>query len=367
MSIKSLAHLAHQSAVAAAGPAFKRSHFYELMAAAFGYGSYAALGAESVLLERKPLIAESTAGRLANVRSRCISLGYGDPVSEVVASITCGVLAEQDVDVIRLNDLVERLRESGDECVSYLDQFLQADEVRSSILLESLQSAAERGSALAHYAIALLHAHDLPDDEDDGTASACWSRQRRAGVELSGAKAEWADEYDRREESKSRYEHHLRAAASLGYKHALVDVAERFGDPSVFESRLDLSDEDPIRMAELARSLGRPDQEKHWLTIAAEGGDIEAMRDLIEGYDAGDLEACWKWLHLAVLHGEDLTADQYRAIHEDGSPYDDDVGGAMYADGRDGVKLERLAPDADWRSQVAALEIFERVRDRSPV
>lgn len=35
-------------------------------------------------------------------------------------------------------------------------------------------------------------------------------------------------------------------------------------------------------MAELVRSLGRPDQEKHWLTIAAEHGENEAMRDLIE-------------------------------------------------------------------------------------
>ncbi|MCX7069555.1 MAG: hypothetical protein NTW01_00980 [Gammaproteobacteria bacterium] len=362
MSIKSLAHLAHQSGVAAAGPAFKRSHFYELMAAAFGYGSYAALGAESVLLKRKPLIAESTAGRLANVRSRCTSLGYGDPVSEIVASVICSVLAEQDVDVIRLNDLVERLRESGDECESYLDQFLQAEEVRSSILRESLQSAAERGSALAHYAIALLHAYDLPDDEDDGTASAYWSRQRRAGVELSGAKAEWADEYDRREESNSRYEHHLRAAASLGYKHALVDVAERFGDASVFESRLDLSDQDPIRMAVLARSVGRPDQEKHWLTIAAEGGNIEAMLDLIDGFDADDLKACWKWLHLAKLHGTDLTANDHHAINEDGSPYDDDVGGPMYVDGRDGIKLKGLNAEEDRQARVAAFELFERTR-----
>lgn len=367
MSIKVLAHLAHQRAVSAAGPAFKRSHFYELMAAAFGYGSYAALGADSVLLERNPPIAESTVGRSAMVRLRCTSLGYGDQVSEVVSSVVCDVLTEQAIDVVRLTDLVDLLREGGDDCEGVLDQFRQAENGCSSVFQESLRSAADRGSAPAHYAIALLTSYELPDDEDDGHASAYWSQQRRAGVELSSAKAEWADEHDRRDAIKSRYEQHLRAAAALGYDHALVDAAEHFGDPTVFDSQLDLSDEDPIRMADLARSFGRPDQEKYWLTVAAEHGDTEAMRDLIEGYDAGDLEACWKWLHLAVLHGEDLTADQYRAIHEDGSPYDDDVGGAMYAGGRDGVKLKRLAPDADWQSQVAALEIFERVRDRSLV
>ena len=114
MSIKVLAHLAHQRAVSAAGPAFKRSHFYELMAAAFGYGSYAALGADSVLLERNPPIAESTVGRSAMVRLRCTSLGYGDQVSEVVSSVVCDVLTEQAIDVVRLTDLVDLLREGGD-------------------------------------------------------------------------------------------------------------------------------------------------------------------------------------------------------------------------------------------------------------
>lgn len=365
MSIKTLAHLAQQSAAAAAGPAYKRSHFYELMAAAFGYSSYAALGADSVLLERNPPIAGSKVGRLAEVRLRCASLGYGDQVSEVVASVICGMLADQGVDVVRLNDLVELLREDSDECKWYLDQFRKAENGRSSVFKESLRSAADRGSAPAHYAIALLTSYELPDDEGDGDASAYWSRQRRAGVELSGAKAEWADECDRRDAIKSRYEQHLRAAAALGCDHALVDAAEHFGDPTVFDSQLDLSDEDPFRMANLARSLKRPDQEKHWLTVAAEGGKIEAMQELIEGFDADDLSACWKWLHLAKLHGTDLTESKYYAIHEDGSLYDDDVGGPMYVDGRDGVQLERLPVEEDRKARVAALKLFERTRGQS--
>lgn len=100
MSIKNLAHLAHQRAASAAGSAFKRSHFYELTAAAFGYCSHAALGADWVFLERNPPIAESKAGRLAEVRFRCASLGYGDQVWEVVASVICDVLTEQGIDVV---------------------------------------------------------------------------------------------------------------------------------------------------------------------------------------------------------------------------------------------------------------------------
>lgn len=387
MSIKSLAHLAHQRVASAVGPVFKRSHFYELTAAAFGYGSYAALGAESVLFNRSSPVSELTASRVAAVREKCVSLGYTAQVAEVIASAICGLLNECGLSFIRLDDLVDLLRqrnhegrwqvdegrgdygeeelddgpEAADRELSIEDFMLPSTkELPAWVLLESLQAAAQRGSAQAHYAIALLH--EPYSHEDDRGVSSYWYTQRKAGAELSGAKAEWADAYEQQESSKVEHEMHLRAAARLGYKEALVDLAEHFGDPAVFDMHLDLSDKDPAWMADLAKSLGRPDEEKRWLTIAAEHGDTEAMRDLIEGYDAGDLEACWKWLHLAVLHGEDLTADQYRAIHEDGRPYDDDVGGAMYADGRDGVKLERLAPDADWQSQVAALEIFNRAR-----
>ncbi len=384
MSIKSLAHLAHQRVAPAVGPAFKRSHFYELTAAAFGYGSYAALGAESVLFNLSPPVPELTDSHVAAVREKCASLGYTAQAAEVIASAICGLLTEYGLAVIRLNDLVDLLRQRNHEDAWQLDEEHEADdglavadreltledfmlpsakELPAWVLLESLQVAAERGSAQAHYAIALLHEPDRHDEDDRGDRS-YWYMQRKAGAMLSGAKAEWADEYEQQEASKIEYELHLREAARLGYKDALVDMAEHFGDPSVFDICLDLSDKDPVRMADLAKSLGRLDEEKRWLTIAAENGDTEAMRDLIEGYDCSDLKACWKWLHLASLHGKDLTADQHYTIHEDGSHYDDDVGGPMYADGRDGVRLQRLPSDEDWQEQLAARELFERARDR---
>jgi hypothetical protein len=384
MSIKSLAHLAHQRVAAAVGPVFKRSHFYELTAAAFGYGSYAALGAESVLFNSSSPVPELTASRVAAVREKCISLGYTAQVSEVIASAICSLLNECGLSFIRLDDLVDLLRqrnhedpwqvdesrrdygeeelddvpEDADRELSIEDFMLPSTkELPAWVLLESLQAAAQRGSAQAHYAIALLHEPDSHDEDDRGV-SPYWYTQRKAGAELSGAKADWADAYEQQEFSKVEHEMYLRAAAKLGYKEALVDLAQHFGDPAVFDMHVDLSDKDPAWMADLARSLGRPDQEKRWLTIAAELGDTEAMRDLIEGYDAGDLKACWKWLYLAELHGEDLTQNHHHAINDDGSPYDDDVGGPMYVGGLDGVSLERLSADEDLQSKDAALEIY---------
>lgn len=49
MSIKTIAHLAHQRIASESGLSFKRSHFCELIAAAFGYGSSAALTVDAVL------------------------------------------------------------------------------------------------------------------------------------------------------------------------------------------------------------------------------------------------------------------------------------------------------------------------------
>jgi len=62
----------------------------------------------------------------------------------------------------------------------------------------------------------------------------------------------------------------------------------------------------------------------------------DAMLELIEGYNSEDLKQCWTWVYLAELLGTDLTKDDYVALHEDGSLYDDDVGGSLYIGGRGG-------------------------------
>ena len=49
------------------------------------------------------------------------------------------------------------------------------------------------------------------------------------------------------------------------------------------------------------------------------------------------------------------------AINEDGSDYDDDVGGPAYVAGRDGVDLEPLAPAQDAAARLAAQKLFEQI------
>lgn len=378
MSIKTVAHLAHQRITSESGPAFKRSHVYELIAAAFGYGSSAALTTEAVLFDGdKPVAPEKQVSCVAVLIARCRELAYSAVDAELIASRLWAVLSEHRIGVIRLADLVrsirwqhhdDRSREAEDEDADGLDLNVPwigselsqgGDPSDVAILLESLHAAAGRDVVLAHYALALLHEPDLDAEQRHGPRS-YWYEERQKGTALEGVQIEWADAYERLVAARDTHQRHLRAAARLGHTDALVDMARHFQDTTVFDAKLDLSNQNPREMAELALELRRDDEAKHWLTIAAESGDTSAMRELIEGDDVGDLQRCWMWLHLAALHGVDLTKDDYRAINEDGSEYDDDAGGPMYADGVDGIELPPLTPEADARALQAAHEIFSR-------
>ena len=140
-----------------------------------------------------------------------------------------------------------------------------------------------------------------------------------------------------------------------------LDLADRFDDPSFFEQSRHYVDADPAVVADIAERMGRPADVRHWLTIAAENGDTDAMLQLIEEYDHGDLQRCWTWVYLSQLVGTDLSQDAHYAINEDGSDYDDDVGGPLYVAGRDGVDLAPLAPAQDAIAKLAAHRLFKQI------
>ena len=62
--------------------------------------------------------------------------------------------------------------------------------------------------------------------------------------------------------------------------------------------------------------------------------------------------------------GTDFTRNHHEAINEDGSPYDDDVGGPCYVGGRDAVELTPLDAENDAIARQLAEEMFDRIRER---
>ena len=378
MTIKELAYSAQQRLQASTGSSFKRAHIYELLAASFGFNSYAALGVDAVLTQQRP-DDKHFASHSAFVRRRCIELGY-PPESADLVSVTLGAfLAERQIAVVRISALISQLRGDwsslddhpiGDDTEQFGDE--QDDRLAprwsdddegdfAPIMLDGLEAAASKGNALAHYALALIHA---PDEEDANqkTGSSYWHSQARQGRVLTGVEKEWADAHAARLTQAEKYARHLREAGRLGNQHALLDLAERFGDPSFFEHPHHDVGAYPSAVAEIAERLGRVADAKHWLTVAAESGDTDAMLRLIEEHDQGDLARCWTWVHLSRLVGTDLTKNAHYAINEDGSEYDDDVGGPAYVAGRDGVDLDPLSAEQDAAARDAAQDLFEQIQ-----
>ena len=252
----------------------------------------------------------------------------------------------------------------GDELDDRLSARLAGSDVGdfASLMLNGLEAAASKGNALAHYALSLIHAAADDEDTDQGAGSPYWHTQAQQGRVPTGVEKEWADVHAARLAQEDKYARHLREAGRLGNQHALLDLAERFGDPSFFERPRHDVGADPSVVAEIAERLGRVADAKHWLTVAAESGDTDAMLRLIEEHDQGNLARCWTWVYLSRLVGTDLSKDEHYAINEDGSEYDDDVGGSAYAAGRDGVDLEPLSAEQDAAAKDAARDLLDRIQ-----
>ena len=75
MTIKELAFSAQQHLQVSTGTQIKRAHIYELMAAAFGFGSYAALCTDAVFTKHS-LTNWRSKNYGDHIRRRCIEIGY---------------------------------------------------------------------------------------------------------------------------------------------------------------------------------------------------------------------------------------------------------------------------------------------------
>lgn len=379
MTIKELAYSAQQHLHASTGSSFKRAHIYELLAASFGFNSYAALGADTIFTQQRPADKHVNL-HSAFVRRRCIELGYQVENADLASATLGTFLAERQIGVVRISDLISQMQgalSSGQGDYPFDDKnglhggeqddldpgWAYADEGGfAPIMLDALEAAASKGNALAHYALALIHAPEDDEDTDQEAGSSYWHSQAQQGRVLSGVEKEWADTYAARLTQAEKHARHLREAGRLGNQYALLDLAERFGDPSFFEQPRQDVGADPSAIAEIAERLGRMADAKHWLTSAAESGDTNAMLRLIKEHDQGDLARCWTWVYLSRLVGTDLTKDAHYAINEDGSEYDDDVGGPAYVAGRDGINLDPLSAERDAAARDAAQDLFEQIQ-----
>jgi len=356
MTIKNIIYSAHQTLEQLAQTHVKRSHFYELLAAALGFNTYASLTHQAIFIQRKNPGKVSSFNRVL-IKKRVEALGY----ESILSSTLPLVMDEHHIGALTFADIIAELKnEDYPEDYDWESDY-SYQEVTPEVL-QALEAAAKLENPLAHYALA-LHLQKSDEDDDDGISNDYWYKQMQSGRELNGAEKEFALDYFKQLAEEKKYQFHLREAARLGYDLAKLDLAEKFKDHAFFNDQHRDVDVDPMRVAEIAYSLRRYDDHHHWLTTAAESGNIRAMRELMESYDKNHNLRSWTWIYLSQLLGNDLTQDRYYAIHENGSSYEDDVGGALFTAGEGGVELPPIEPEDDVLARAHAKSLFKRINN----
>ncbi|MFQ1988286.1 hypothetical protein ACK34V_02805 [Aeromonas veronii] len=383
MTIKQFVHGTRQQLADSSALSLKTSHLYELIAAAFGYRSYAALQAEAIVLHQTPwpcqpdlALLEQRGRELALPQPQTLSLLVGQHLQRAgVVSIqveALGLTREDDWDDTWedgwLDDEVEdddaQLQpapssttplDAAQALLEQLDAYHQPPIALQA--LQQLEAFAERGHPQVHWWLAqrLGDAETYIDNSD--VPSGYWYRKQQEGMVLSGPELEFANGFAAMLEEQQRWLHHTLKAAQGGIVEARFALAEARLDSGIFD--IDpAAVSDPAAIAWLAMEHDNQQAAHHWLTQAAQRGDTQAMLALIEEYDRDNLYQSWVWLRLAQLLGDDFTQDDLRAIHENGDDYDDDVGGPLYVAGREGIELPPLAPELASKAEEEAQRLF---------
>lgn len=390
MTIKQFVHDTRQQLVDSSALSLKTSHLYELIAAAFGYRSYAALQAEAIVLHQTPwpcqpdlALLEQRGRELALPQPQTLSLLVGQHLQRAgVVSIqveALGLTREDDWDDTWEDGWLDDEAEDDDAqlqpapssttpldaaqaLLEQLDAYHQPPIALQA--LQQLEAFAERGHPQVHWWLAQRFDVGGRYIEDVNVASGYWYRKQQQGAILSGPELEFANGFAAMLEEQQRWLHHTLKAAQGGIVEARFALAEARLDSGIFD--IDPATvSDPAAIAWLAIEHDNPKAAHHWLTQAAQRGDTQAMLALIEEYDRDNLYQSWVWLRLAQLLGNDFTQDDLRAIHEDGSLYDDDVGGPLYVAGREGIELPPLAPELASKVEEEAQHLFAQCASKA--
>ncbi|MGL4315982.1 MAG: tetratricopeptide repeat protein [Pseudomonas sp.] len=389
MAIKAFVYTTKHQLEAATQQSFRHTHVYELLAASFGFNSNAALSAAHVFAAMGQAYQPSTTS-LGALHKRLVELGYQE-IADLAGAELLKVIAERRLGAVTVESVIDALR--GDHW-EYPDEWRESDdeddplesEVFSSaspsidlddvgLLVDSLSGAAAKGSAAAHYALALIY---RGDDLDEEVGSAYWHSLMEQGRELEGVQLEWAMAYQNGMVNAEREALHLKEAARLGWSDARLDIAlecaehaEKQGDLEQaqywYKEAALLGDIEAMRtLAWLAEDADDLESAKHWSHQAALLGDTDAMRALIDDYDQRNLLQNWVWVYLSERLGKDLRVSTMRAYHDGGmyagQEYDDDQGGPLYVDGDEGVELEPLSVENDVEAKRLAYERFSLIQ-----
>ena len=242
MSLKQLVHTAHQSLQAQAGCDVRRSHVYELLAAALGYQSWASFHTDALLVDAG---AGATPDGIAlRLSGRARQMGYSQPSADTFVQVLAALTSEHRLGALRWSTLEQvlfppRPRDESDaaddEADDWEDEEADWDEppapasapaavpehLRSStLLLESLEQATAQNPR-AHFMLAALHRCAKPNPY--------LYEESLKGRELNTTAKGWVENYLRGK--VGRHARSPRALASPGGRGRLLAGTAGNGTP----------------------------------------------------------------------------------------------------------------------------------------
>ncbi|MGM9489782.1 hypothetical protein [Ideonella sp. YS5] len=381
MTIKKIAFEVQCGLRQAHGIDIKRSHAHEVLAALFGYASYAALTTQQLLAQHDGQ-APAPSLDLAQAAARAFALGYEPPSPPIIAAEAARATESARLMVVSPNELLAKLgvdyehpqankseaptdkataqddRDADQDWEGNLDEPGARLDLASPVLRESLLRMADAGSALAHLALAQLDEESIDSEPSGINDGRYWFEQQQSGRVLTGVELEWAEAYRDRSGDRHSRDHHWRRAAALGSAEAALRIAEEMPSDDNFELAARVAGaRHANRLGQLALRCERLDDARKWFRVAAESGNTDAMKLLASELET-DLKEAWTWVHLAELLSVNVM--EYHAVGEVGLPADSDEAGPIYAAG--GFELDRLPDDVDEAAKRRARELYKAIR-----
>lgn len=404
MTLKELAHLAQQTLQTPAGCPVKRSHVHELLAAAFGHGSWAAFLSKSVLADAG--VGSAPTGGWPRLVGRALQLGYPQPAATALATTVLAFVAEHGLAAVPWAELRTALLpapsidvsgdlDADDDSEDWDDEPdaevpaetpdasgpARSQLLASPLLLSSLEQAAAASNPQAHHLLASLLRCGRPNPY--------LHEESLKGRVLTAIERGWVDDYLRLEPQYRKYEAHLKAAALGGVRAAALEYGKAFDAPEFIAMADRMTGE--VDALEMARVAPSDESRERWLRTAAQKGSRSALEALAangdawaedqvaawaDGHwlrtaaeraiDAGDALRAWTWQYLALERGTDLTRSTMAAYHDggerDGQFYDSDFGGPLYAAGDEALELPELDGPSHRAAKAKAREFAGRAR-----
>lgn len=394
-SLSSLFFSLAQECAQHSGVQVQRTHVYQLVAAAMGYGSWESFRMQCTLTDgvgdKPPLEPSLLAGRARQ-------LGLNGKTDAVVGALANSLQA-RDIRAIKVAELSRLMHHHGkwpvrgfweykaanpsshwddpdtpDAEIDDPDAFEWLGALRASPILQaSLLERVASGDKNSHLWLAALLRCQKPNSYLHDEAE----RGRLLNITEQGMR----DRYLRDLPKFEHYRQHLQAAAESGIALAAIECALVFGE----DKWLSIADfrNDPELLLSAAENCLDEEKATNFLLRGSELGHQQALVHLAaKGHPAGiehlarqgdryslaamarrsieasNHEQAWIWQVVAQEYGLDLRDGSAAAYHSEGlhegEPYDDDVGGPLEVIELETVELQPISPEA-----------FERVRERA--